>query len=66
VAQADLHQASQALAAYAASGPHAGDAKALSGEIDTATANTTRPTLSTQTVDEWWDRVKDWFAHSSV
>jgi hypothetical protein len=66
VAEADLHQASQALAAYAASGPHAADAKALSGEIDTATANTTRPTLSTQTVDEWWERVKDWFAHPSV
>jgi hypothetical protein len=66
VAQADLHQASQALAAYAASGPHAADAKALLGEIDTATANTTKPTLSTQTVDAWWERVKDWFAHPSV
>jgi hypothetical protein len=39
-ATADLHQASQALPAYAASGPRAADAKKLSGEID-ATAGTT-------------------------
>jgi len=65
-AAVDLHQASQALAAYAASGPHAADAKALSSEIDSAATNTSRPALSTQTVDSWWERVKGWFAHPSL
>ncbi len=60
-ATADLHEASQALAAYAASGPHAQDAKKLSAEIDA-----TPSSMSTQNVDSWWERVKDWFAHPSV
>jgi hypothetical protein len=63
---ADLHQASQALRVYAVSGPHAADAKALSGEIDTVAANSSGPNMSMQTVDSWWERVKDWFAHPSM
>jgi hypothetical protein len=62
-AQTDLRQASQALTAYAASGPHAADARTLAGEIDTGMGS---PATSTQTVDSWWTRVKDWFAHPSV
>ena len=66
-AAADLHQASQALNAYAASGPRAADAKKLSGEIDATAGSTAAPSaVSTQTVDSWWQRVKDWFAHPSV
>jgi hypothetical protein len=64
-AQADLHQASQALTTYAASGPHAADAKQLAGEIDTGAGNTAMPSAES-TVDSWWNRVKDWFAHPSV
>jgi len=60
-ATADLHEASQALAAYAASGPHAQDAKKLSAEIDATPSSASR-----QNVDSWWERVKDWFAHPSV
>jgi hypothetical protein len=59
-ATADLHEASQALAAYAASGPHAQDAKKLQAEIDAT------PSSAAQNVDSWWERVKDWFAHPSV
>jgi hypothetical protein len=66
-ATADLHQASQALTAYAASGPRAADARKLSGEIDAAAGAAATPSaVSTQTVDSWWQRVKDWFAHPSV
>jgi hypothetical protein len=67
-ATADLHQASQALATYAASGPHADDAKKLLGEIDTAAGGhrVSPPSVSTQKVDSWWERVKDWFAHPSA
>ncbi len=59
-ATADLHEASLALAAYAASGPHAQDAKKLQAEIDAT------PSSAARNVDSWWERVKDWFAHPSV
>jgi hypothetical protein len=66
-ATADLHQASQALAAYAASGPHADDAKKLASEIDASlTGSATAPSAPSQNVDSWWERVKDWFAHPSA
>jgi flagellin-specific chaperone FliS len=60
-ATVDLHEASKALTAYAASGPHAEDARRLSAEIGAAPSS-----VSTQNVDSWWERVKDWFAHPSV
>jgi hypothetical protein len=66
-ASTDLHQVSQALTAYASSGPHAEEAKKLSAEINASTeSNTTPSSTSTQNVDSWWERVKDWFAHPSV
>jgi hypothetical protein len=66
-ATADLHQASRALTAYAASGPHAEDAKRLSSEISALAGKTsTSSSVLTQNVDSWWERVKDWFAHPSV
>jgi hypothetical protein len=64
-AETDLHQASQALTTYAASGRHAADAKQLAGEIDTGLGKSPTPS-AVSTVDSWWNRVKDWFAHPSV
>jgi hypothetical protein len=66
-ASADLHRASQALTAYTASGPRAAEAKKLSAEIDSIAGSTTTPSATLpQTVDSWWQQVKEWFVHPSV